>query len=183
MQAAQVAGPIAAAAAGSYFGGPAGGAAAGAAAQKGTSYICLELIRRGLAIESDLDSLHFKIMPAMLKKGRAFWVYAMDAGKLVDAANKKNVDWSKWKTRFLDDVCLAQSPVEAVNLYSLACRDLALECEPSLWDERVLRVGYLDSLPFLPKLFTYKPFLKAFVKVIRMKISFIIRFLELSHGY
>lgn len=147
--------------------------AIGLYAQK-TSYVCEELIRRGLAIGSDLDLLHLKIMPAMFTKGRAFWCYAIDAQKLVDAANRVGIDWSLWRRRFLDNVIHEKDAESAVNVYALACRDLAMECDPSLWDERVLRTGFWDSLPFIPKLFTYKPFIEALIKVAGMKMHFII---------
>lgn len=140
----------------------------------GTSYVCMELIKRGLATEADLDALHLKIMPALLKKGRAFWTYAMDARALVVIANMYGVDWSQWRTRFLDDMLAARNAIEAVDTYAMACRDLAFAVNAEyLWDARVLRTSYWDSLPFLPMLFTYKPFVKALWKVTKLRMSFL----------
>lgn len=146
---------------------------AGAAGGAATSYVCMELIHRGLADNRDLDLLHIKIMPALFTKARAFWVYALDAGKLVDAANRYGIDWSLWRARFLDNVLAEADAISAVNVYALACRDLAMECDESLWDERVLRSGFWDSMKFIPRLFIYKPFLKAFFKVLRIKAAFV----------
>lgn len=148
-----------------------GGAQGGAAA---TSYICLELIDRGFATLWDLHLLHYKTMPAVFKKARAFYVYAMNGRQLVEAANKKGVDWKLWLKRFLTDPMLEETSVKAVNCYALAFKDLCMEFAPDLWDERVMREGFLDSLQFIPKLLFYRPYLKALMKITNMKMRFIL---------
>lgn len=138
-----------------------------------TSYVCKELIKRNLICESDMDDFHVHIMPAMFKKGRAFWKYAMDGFKLVDAANKKGLDWSAFKTLLFDRVMAEKDPCKAVDLYADACRQLCQASDPTLWDEKVMRTGYLDSLPFLPRLFSYQPFREALAKCLRIKMLII----------
>lgn len=141
----------------------------GAAAKNATSYVCKELIKRGLLCESDMDDFHIHIMPAMFKKGRAFWKYAMDAWKLVDAANKVGIDWSIYKPLLFDRVMDEPNACNAVDLYADACRQLCMESDPTLWDERVMRTSWMDSLPFIPLLLGYEPFREAVGKCIRIK--------------
>lgn len=145
----------------------------GASAAKGTSYVCKELIKRGLLCESDMDDFHAHIMSAMLKKGRAFWKYAMDGWKLVDAANRVGVDWKEYKPLLFDRVMAESDAGKAVDLYADACCRLAFYSDASLWDERVYRTSFFDSLIFLPRLLTYRPFLEALWKCVRIKTLFI----------
>lgn len=137
-------------------------------ASTATSYVCLELIKRGLARESDLDLLHWKIMPAVFEKGRAFWSYAQNADALVNAANQAGVNWRDYREDLLDNVIRAKTSLEAVHRYTDALRRLSID-SGFPWDERVYRTSFLDSLPFLPRLIMYKPFVKAFKKAMRMR--------------
>lgn len=139
----------------------------GAQAQM-TSYVCLELINRGLLCEMDMDDFHVHIMPAMFKKGRAFWKYAVDGKRLVDSVNDRGLDWKVFKPLLFDRVMAEPDPCRAVDLYADACHQLCLG-DPSLWDERVFRTSLVDSIPFLPALLCYKPFQKALLKCLRIK--------------
>ena len=150
-----------------------GSNAQGASGLMATSYVCIELIKRGLICESDMDDFHVHIMPALFKKGRAFWKYAVDGKKLVDAANAKGLDFSIYKKWLFDDVMAESDPYKAVDEYARACEAIAMRCDPSLWDERVMRSSFLDSLPFLPALLSYKPFQKALWKCLRIKMLFL----------
>lgn len=140
------------------------------AGNKGTSYVCKELIKRGLLCESDMDDFHVHIMPAMFKKGRAFWKYAMDGYKLVQAVNAKGLDWSVFKPLLFDRVMEETDVCKAVDLYADACHQLCISSDRSLWDERVFQTSVWDSLPFLPLLFAYQPFREALAKSIRVKM-------------
>lgn len=146
----------------------------GGTALKSTSYVCKELIKRGLICEQDMDDFHAHIMPALFKKGRAFWKYAMDGKRLVDAANASRIDWAVFKPLLFDLVMAEKDSCRAVDLYATACKMLALGCDPSLWDERVMRTSFWDSLIFLPRLLTYRPFIEALWKCVRMKIMFVL---------
>jgi len=143
------------------------------AASTATSYVCMELIKRDLLCESDMDDFHVHIMPAMFKKARAFWKYAMDGKKLVDAVNERGLDWKAFKPLLFDRVMEEPDPCKAVDLYADACHQLCISSDPSLWDGRVNRTSSFDSLPFLPLLFFYTPFLKALWKCIRVKMLFV----------
>lgn len=134
-----------------------------------TSYICKALIAHGLAAETDLDLLHQKTIPAIWQKARAFWLYATHAKELVAIAEAKKMDWRPWRKWFLDDPMDAATSIEAVNEYIAAYKALCLYLGAThLWDKRALNVGFWDSLPFLPKVLTYKPFIKAAWKVWKM---------------
>ena len=141
----------------------------GAAASKATSYVCKELIKRDLLCESDMDDFHVHIMPAMFKKGRAFWKYAADGKALVDAVNAKGLDWKVFKPLLFDRVMDEPDACKAVDLYADACHQLCISADPELWDERVFRDSIWDSLIFLPRLLTYAPFIEALAKCIRIK--------------
>ncbi len=141
----------------------------GAAAKTATSYVCMELIKRGLLCDMDMDDFHIHIMPAMFKKGRAFWKYAMDGWRLVDAVNAKGLDWKTFKPLLFDRVMEEPDPCKAVDLYADACHQLCISSDRSLWDMRVYRTSFLDSLKFLPRLLTYKPFMEALYKCMRIK--------------
>lgn len=155
--------------------GAAGNAAqGGAAAYQATSYVCMELIKRGLCSEYHLDLLHYNSFPAMFKKARAFWGYAMNGKKIVDACNKAGIDWSLFKEKLINIPLHERDAVKVVEKYTEACKELCMIGDPSLWDERYLRTSLVDSLPFIPLLFTYKPFLKVMIKVLRMKCLFLI---------
>lgn len=145
----------------------------GAQAKQATSYICKELIRRGFICEMDMDDFHTHIMPAMFRKGRAFWKYAMDGEELVYFANARGADWAKYKKLFFDCVMAEPDPFRAVDLYANACEQLCNEVAPWLWDSRVYRTSFFDSLFFLPRLLTYVPFLDALKKTIRIKMLWI----------
>lgn len=142
-------------------------------AMTATSYVCKELIKRGLICESDMDDFHVHIMPAMFKKGRAFWKYAIDGASLVNSANAANLNWAFFKPLLFDRVMQEPDPCKAVDLYATACKYIAATSNPGLWDSRVYRTSLFDSLPFLPRLLTYKPFLEALWKSIRVKMLFI----------
>lgn len=138
-----------------------------------TSYICKELIKRDLLCESDMDDFHVHIMPAMFKKGRAFWKYAMSGHKLVQAVNEKGMDWKVFKPLLFDRVMEEADPCKAVDLYADACHQLCISADRSLWDQRVYRTSVWDSLIFLPGLFFYTPFLKALWKCVVVKTAFV----------
>lgn len=138
-----------------------------------TSYVCMELIKRGLLCESDMDDFHVHIMPAMFKKGRAFWKYAMDGWRLVNAVNAKSLDWKAFKTLLFDRVMEEADPCKAVDLYADACHQLCISSDRSLWDKRVYRTSFWDSLIFLPRLLVYRPFMEALFKCVRIKMLFI----------
>jgi hypothetical protein len=144
------------------------------AASTMTSYVCMELIKRGLLCEMDMDDFHVHIMPAIFKKGRAFWKYAMDGFRLVEAVNKKGLDWKAFKPLLFDRVMEEPDPCKAVDLYADACHQLCISADRSLWDERVFRTSFWDSLIFLPRLLVYKPFVQALFKCLRMKMMFIL---------
>lgn len=150
------------------------GTAAGPAATA-TSYVCKALIAHGLATESDLDLLHFKTIPAVFQKARAFWWYATHAKELVAIAERDGLDWRMWRKWFLDDPISKSDPVEAVEEYITAYESLCRHLDAMhLWDERVRRTSLIDSLPFLPKVLTYPPFIKAAAKVFCMKHMFVL---------
>jgi hypothetical protein len=148
-----------------------------------TSYVCKELIKRNLITESDMNDFHTHIMPAMFTKGRAFWKYACDGYAMVQAANQAGIDWKKFKPLLFDFVMAEKNPAKAVNLYAKACALICYSASvPELWDNRVLRTSIWDSIPFFPHLFTYKPFLEALLKCIRMKLAFVMDRPEVAHG-
>lgn len=142
-----------------------------------TSYVCLELIKRNLLSESDMDDFHFHIVPAVMKKGRAFWKYAMDGKKLVDAVNldrdKASIIWKEIKPLLFDEVMKEPNACKAVDRYASACHILCNLSDRSLWDSRIERTGILDSLVFLPRLAFYKPFQKVFFKFLKVKMAFV----------
>ena len=148
----------------------------------GTSYVCKELIRRGLICDMDMDDFHVHIMPAMFKKARAFWKYAMDGAKLVNAVNRKGLDWKHFKPLLFDRVMEEPDPCKAVDLYADACHQLCISADRSLWDPKVYRTSFLDSIPYLPFLFAYKPFLEALWKCIRMKTLILYDRPRCQHG-
>lgn len=145
----------------------------GSAAKTATSYVCLELIRHGFLCESDMDDFHVHIMPALFKKGRAFWKYAMDGKRLVDAVNARGLDWKAFKPLLFDRVMDEADSCKAVDLYADACHQLCISADRTLWDPKVYRTSVLDSLRFLPLLFLYTPFLKALWKCVRPKMFWI----------
>lgn len=157
--------------------GAAGGAGSllqgGSSAYNATSYVCKELIKRDLICQEDMDDFHVHIMPAMFKKGRAFWKYAVDGWRLVEAVNKKGLDWKVFKPLLFDRVMEEPDPCKAVDLYADACHQLCISSDRSLWDERVFRTSVTDSLIFLPRLLTYAPFIKALAKCFRIKTMFL----------
>lgn len=157
----------------SMLGGAGSAAGGGAAAYKATSYICLAMIERGLLQQYQLDELHCHIMPALFKKGRAFWNYAKKGQALVAAANAAGIDWKEWVHPFYDRVMAEPDSIKAVDLYAEATKELCLRVAPHLWDERVLRCSLTDSLPFVPLLFTFRPFLETVRKVLRMRMLFL----------
>lgn len=138
-----------------------------------TSYVCKELIKRGLICESDMDDFHVHIMPAMFKKGRAFWKYAMDGQELVEAANLVGIKWDKFKPLLFDRVMAEPDPCRAVDLYADACHQICIRACYTLWDPKVYRSSFLDSFRFFPKLFTYKPFLEALWKCVKVRMAFV----------
>lgn len=148
------------------------GQAAGGA-KTATSYVCKELIKRKLLCESDMDDFHVHIMPAMFKKGRAFWKYAMDGFRLVNAVNLRGLDWAVFKPLLFDRVMEEPDPCKAVDLYADACHQLCISSDRSLWDSRVYRTSVFDSLPFIPLLFAYQPFREALAKCIRIKMAIV----------
>jgi hypothetical protein len=168
---------------GAHFGpwgalaGAAGGAGLGAASGGkgggGTSYVCFEMIKRGLITDGDMDDFHLHIMPAMFKKGRAFWKYAVDGWRLVEAVNTKGLDWKVFRPLLFDRVMEEPDPCKAVDLYADACHQLCISADRSLWDERVFRTSFLDTLIFLPRLLCYTPFLRALWKCLRIKMLFV----------
>lgn len=140
-----------------------------------TSYICMALISHGLATESDLDLLHYKTVGAIWKKARAFWWYATHAQDLVAIAEERKMDWKPWRKWFLDDPISKPTAVEAVDEFIVAYKSLCFHLGAIwLWDEKVERTSFLDSLQFLPLVLTYPPFVKAAWKVFKMKCRFII---------
>lgn len=143
------------------------------AAKNATSYVCKELIKRDLLCESDMDDFHFHIMPAMFKKGRAFWKYAMDGYKLVQAVNKRGLNWAAFKPLLFDRVMDEPDACKAVDLYADACHQLCISSDRSLWDKRVYRTSLWDSLLFLPMLFLYKPFREALLKCLNRKFAIV----------
>lgn len=153
-----------------------------AGASQVTSYVCMELIKRGLICESDMNDFHIHIMPAMFKKARAFWKYAVDGKRLVDAVNAKGLDWKVFKPLLFDRVMEEPDRCKAVDLYADACHQLCISADRKLWDERVFRTSVKDSLPFLPRLFLYTPFLKALCKCWRIKMLWVYDKPRCSHG-
>lgn len=149
---------------------------------KSTSYVCKELIKRGLICEQDMDDFHVHIMPAMFKKGRAFWKYAKDGYAMVKAANEVGIDWKKVKPLLFDFVMAEKDPAKAVDLYAKACALICFMVEPRLWDERVLRTSVWDSLLFLPRLLLYKPFQDALLKCLRVKMLLVYDKPRCSHA-
>lgn len=145
----------------------------GAQAYSATSYVCKELIKRGLLCESDMDDFHIHIMPAMFRKGRAFWKYAADGLNLVNAVNAKGLDWKVFKPLLFDRVMDESDACRAVDLYADACHQLCISSDRSLWDERVYRTSFSDSLIFLPRLLFYRPFMEAFWKCLRIKMMIV----------
>src|SRR5258708_5331998 len=150
--------------------------------KQATSYVCLELIRCNLICESDMDDFHVHIMPALFKKGRAFWKYAMDGYNLVQAVNVKGLNWKHFKPLLFDRVMEESDPCKAVDLYADACHQLCISAAPDLWDGRVFRSSLLDSAPFIPFLFFYTPFLKALWKCIRIKTLILYDRPRCEHG-
>ena len=138
-----------------------------------TSYVCMELIKRGLLCQMDMDDFHVRIMPAMFKRARAFWKYAMDGKRLVDAVNAKGLDWKVFKPLLFDRVMEEPDPCKAVDLYADACHQLCISSDRTLWDERVYRNSVLDTFLFLPRLLFYKPFMDALWKTFRIKTAII----------
>lgn len=157
-----------------------GGAAASGAA---TSYICLELIRQGLASEHDLFKLHEKVLPAVWTRARAFWLYAKNGRELVHETHHQEVNWKKYRKLFLDDVFAKPDADSAVNAYADAFRMLCNEVNRfDLWDTRVYWKGCLDSLPFLPRVLTYWPFIRSMIRLARYKMLFLYHCPETRHG-
>jgi hypothetical protein len=147
----------------------------GASAAKGAtpSYVCREMVKRNLLCESDLEDFYLHMFDAVWYKARAFWHYKLNGQKLVDLANEKGIDWIKYKTLLFDRVMEEKDPIRSNELFADACRQLCMETDPDLWDERVMRSSILDSLLFIPLLFTDKTFGKNFWKILRIKTMFL----------
>lgn len=138
-----------------------------------SSYVCREMMKRGLLCESDLEDFYYHMFDAVWYKARAFWSYKVNGQKLVDAANAKGVDWSEFKPLLFDRVMDEKDPCKSIDLFSDACRQLCDLVAPELWDERVMRTSWMDSLPFIPLLFTEKTFGKNFWRILHRKMLWI----------
>jgi len=121
----------------------------GSLAAGGTSAVCLELLKHGLATMEEIDALHWKVLGSMFKRCRALHFYAKNGKKLVKAANDKGLDWNSVKSWFIDYPLHAQTSDEAVIRYSLACKKLASLVAPELWDERIMKPRILDFFIFI----------------------------------
>lgn len=158
--------------------GAAGGAGSllqgGAAAKNATpSYVCREMLKRGLLCESDLEDFYLHMFDAVWYKARAFWHYKINGQKLVDSVNAKGLDWAVFKPLLFDRVMNEKDPCKANDLFSDACHQLCISAAPELWDERVFRTSRFDSLPFLPLLFTDATFGKNFWRILRIKMMWL----------
>lgn len=153
--------------------GGAGGLMQGGAAAKNStsSYICREMVKRGLLCDSDFQDFYLHLFPAIIYKGRAFWHYYKFGQKLVDLANQVWPDWpEKMKPILFTAVMQEKDPIRAVEIYSQGLRKLCFAVAPHLWDERVMRSSLLDSLIFLPRLLIFKAYRKNFWRIMRIKM-------------
>lgn len=151
----------------------AGQAGQGYGAAKGAtpSYICREMIKRGLLCDQDFEEFYIHLFPAVPYKGRAFWNYYLYGQELVNIANQVYPEWAEnMKPMFFDRVMAESDPIKAVELYSDALKELCVRVAPEFWDERNLRTGLLDSAWFLPRLLFCKPYRRNFWKLIRIKM-------------
>lgn len=154
--------------------GAAGGAGGllqgGSSAYNATqSYVCREMKKRGLLCESDLEDFYLHMFDAVWYKARAFWHYKVNGQKLVDAVNAKGLDWKVFKPLLFDRVMDEPDSCKANDLFADACHQLCISAAPHLWDSRVLRTSFWDSLPFIPLLFTDATFGKNFWRILRIK--------------
>ena len=142
----------------------------GAAAYQATpSYVCREMLRRGLLCESDLEDFYLHMFDAVWYKARAFWHYKVNGQKLVDAVNERGLDWKAFKALLFDRVMEEPDACKANELFADACHQLCISAAPDLWDERVMRSSVWDSLPFLPLLFMDSTFGRNFWRILRIK--------------
>lgn len=150
----------------------AGGIGQGYSATK--SYICREMIKRGLLCESDFEDFYVHLFPAIIRKGRAFWNYYLYGQELVEIANRVYPSWaSDMKPLFFDRVMNEKDPIKAVDLYSKALRKLCLLVAPHLWDDRNMRTNLVDSWLFLPRLLFCRPYRDNFFHLIRIKMAWL----------
>lgn len=126
-----------------------GGGALGSAAIGAKSAICLELLRRKIATQEEVDALHWKIIGSMFTRCRALLFYSKNGDALVRAANEKGFDWTKAKEWFIDEPLAEKSSIDAINTYSISCKRLAMAVAPHLWDENVMRRSFLDFFRFI----------------------------------
>lgn len=153
-------------------GSAAGGVGSAMSATK--SYICREMVQRGLLCDQDFENFYLHLFPAIFFKGRAFWNYYLNGQKLVDIANDV---WPSWpyemKQLLFDRVMAEKNPVKAVQLYAEGLRMLTRQVAPHLWDERNMKVSRLDSLRFLPLLFACKAYRDNFWRIVRIKCAMV----------
>lgn len=126
-----------------------GGAQLGSAAIGAKSAICLELLKRKIATQEEVDALHWKIIGSMFTRCRALIFYSKNGDALVRAANATGFDWKKAKEWFIDEPLAEKSSIAAINIYSLSCKRLAMLVAPHLWDENVMRGSFFDFLRFV----------------------------------
>ena len=139
---------------------------------KKASYICYELINRGILKPLHLDALHFKIFKAIPLRARAFWHYARHGVELVNAANVAGIEWIEWAPLFYDRVMAAKTAREAIDLYIDATKKLCLKVAPHLWDERVMRGSVIDSIIYTPRVLCYWPYVRAFFTALYTRRKF-----------
>lgn len=125
------------------------GAAQAGGAYAAKSAICQELVRRGIASQSEVDELHWKVLGSMFTRCRALLFYSRTGDKLVRAANALGFDWTAVKSWFIDEPLSRDSSIDAIEAYAWACKRLAALVAPRLWDEREIRPGAFDFFKFI----------------------------------
>jgi len=120
------------------------------------TFICTELLSKGLINYSEYKAIHSLQFKSFFRRGR-FAAWYIDHGQtLVDKANEQGIDWSSIKKWFFDDVLNQPTQLEAEDAYGRASEKLCRMVAPNLWQDRLWRNSYLDSLIFLPKILTFK---------------------------
>lgn len=147
----------------------------GALGHPGTSsYVCREMQKRGLLSATDLEDFYLHMFNAVWFKARAFWHYKVNGQKLVDAVNAAGLDWATIKPILFDRPMAESDPCKANDLFAWGCKELCETVAPELWDNRVMRTSFWDSIKFIPKLFLDKTFGKNFWRILRIKMLWII---------
>lgn len=142
------------------------------------TFVCTELLRRKLITKAEFSEIHKMQMKSWPRRAR-FGAWYIDNGqRLVDLANAQGFDWSLAKEWFFDAVLCWDKQQSREHWYGIACGKLCEAVAPELWDARVMRNSYIDSVVFLPKVISYAPHRRMILKELKNKFALV----EVTHG-